>query len=88
MDAKNLYDGVGRLLTVSSSRELPKPIGNDEAKSTTQNGDLPLVENGVSSDEQTGDANSDEKEEKGPTSAGDEKPSNAQENSEIWFRRS
>ncbi|BBG95073.1 S-adenosyl-L-methionine-dependent methyltransferases superfamily protein [Prunus dulcis] len=55
MDAKNLYDGIGRLLTVTPSRGPSKPVGdgNGDAdgdgneKSVTENGDLPVVENGV-----------------------------------------
>lgn len=49
MDAKNLYDGVGRVLTISSLKECPKPVSNGEEKTTSENGDLPhpVVENGV-----------------------------------------
>ncbi|KAM5566083.1 hypothetical protein ABKV19_019859 [Rosa sericea] len=60
MDAKSLYDGIGRLLTVSTSRGLPKPVGEENKdkpvgdenkgeseKSITENGDMPVVENGV-----------------------------------------
>ncbi|KAL5559469.1 hypothetical protein UlMin_035680 [Ulmus minor] len=73
MDAKNLYEGVSRLLTVSSSRELPKPVSNGDGKSVAENGQLPSVENGVASVEQTEDANTDGKEQKSPTSQADEK---------------
>lgn len=67
MDAKNLYDGIGRLLTVSPSRDLNKPVNNAEEKSISENGDSPVVENGVAADfEQTtsadADADADEKE--------------------------
>ncbi|KAF2304325.1 hypothetical protein GH714_029968 [Hevea brasiliensis] len=68
MDAKNLYDGIGRLLATSSSRELPKPVNNPEEKSITENGDLPVVENGVIPEaEQTQGNDADEKEQKSPT---------------------
>ncbi|TQE11108.1 hypothetical protein C1H46_003114 [Malus baccata] len=75
MDAKNLYDGIGRLLTVATpSRGLPKPVGdgdgneNESEKSVTENGDVPPVENGVSPVvEETDNTNSDEREPKSPT---------------------
>ncbi|OAY26883.1 conserved oligomeric Golgi complex subunit 8 [Manihot esculenta] len=68
MDAKNVYDGIGRLLATSSSRELPKSVSNPEEKSISENGDLPVVENGVAPDvEQTQGTNTDEKEQKSPT---------------------
>jgi hypothetical protein len=64
MDAKNLYDGIGRLLTVSSSRDLSKPVNNAEEKSISENGNSPVVENGVVADvEQTTGADANEKEE-------------------------
>ncbi|KAJ9702024.1 hypothetical protein PVL29_003986 [Vitis rotundifolia] len=49
MDAKNLYDGIGSLLAVSASRELPKPVTTTEENSVTvtENGGLPKEENGV-----------------------------------------
>lgn len=49
MDAKNLYDGIGSLLAVSASRELPKPVTTTEENSVTvtENGNLPNEENGV-----------------------------------------
>lgn len=50
MDAKNLYDGIGRLLTVSSSRELPKTVSTVEEKNITENGDMAALENGATSD--------------------------------------
>ncbi|XVE53874.1 hypothetical protein DITRI_Ditri03aG0036700 [Diplodiscus trichospermus] len=48
---ENLYDGVGGLLTISSSKEPPKPVSDGEEKTTSENGDLPqpVVENGVES---------------------------------------
>ncbi|KAH7523837.1 conserved oligomeric Golgi complex subunit 8 [Ziziphus jujuba] len=78
MDAKNLYDGIGRLVRVFSSREVPKPVNNGEDKSITENGDLPSQpskENGVAPVEQTEDANADVIEEKSPTMQNDENPS-------------
>lgn len=49
MDAKNLYDGIGSLLAVSASRELPKPVTTTEENSVTvtENGNVPKEENGV-----------------------------------------
>lgn len=49
MDAKNLYDGIGSLLAVSASRELPKSVTTTEENSVTvtENGNLPNEENGV-----------------------------------------
>ncbi|KAL0311856.1 UNVERIFIED_CONTAM: Conserved oligomeric Golgi complex subunit [Sesamum radiatum] len=46
-DAKNLFDGISRLLATSTSRELPKPVHNTEAKNVAENGNPPTVENGV-----------------------------------------
>lgn len=66
MDAKNLYDGIGRLLTVSPSRDLSKPVKNAEEKSIPENGNLPVVENGVVADvEQTTGADPDANEKEG-----------------------
>ncbi|CAI0625395.1 unnamed protein product [Linum tenue] len=48
MDAKNLLDGVSRLLATASSRELPKPAKNS-VKAATENGDTPAVQNGTTS---------------------------------------
>lgn len=78
MDAKNLYDGIGRLVSLFSSRELPKPVNSGEEKSITENGDLPSQpsqENGVASVEQTEDANAHVVEEESPTLQTDENPS-------------
>ncbi|KAG6674317.1 hypothetical protein I3842_15G035700 [Carya illinoinensis] len=67
MDAKNMYDGIGRLLRISPSRDPIKPVNNVEGKSISENGDLPVVENGVvPGGEQTVGADADEKE-KSPT---------------------
>ncbi|KAK0572124.1 hypothetical protein LWI29_026480 [Acer saccharum] len=77
MDAKNLYDGIGRLLTHSSSRQLPKPVNNADGKSISENGNHPVVENGVTSGvEETESIDKDEKEQKSP-------PSQTQESQEA-----
>ncbi|KAI4337157.1 hypothetical protein L6164_015605 [Bauhinia variegata] len=73
MDAKNLYDGVSRLLEASSARELPRPVSNGEAKSSTENGDLSVVENGETPDgKQTEAINVDEKGIENPISQTDQ----------------
>ncbi|XP_015572871.1 conserved oligomeric Golgi complex subunit 8 isoform X2 [Ricinus communis] len=82
MDAKNLYDGISRLLATSPSRELPRPVNNPEEKSITENGNLPVVENEVSTDveqpqPQGMNAATDEKEQKSPTIPTDEKQPDA-----------
>ncbi|KAG8375694.1 hypothetical protein BUALT_Bualt10G0127200 [Buddleja alternifolia] len=46
-DAKNLFDGIGRLLATSPSRELPKPVHKAEANNVSENGNTPVVENGA-----------------------------------------
>lgn len=46
-DAKSIYDGLGRLLTVSLSKEVPKPDSNADGSAISENGDLSAVENGV-----------------------------------------
>lgn len=75
MDAKNLYDGIGRLLTVSPSRDLVKPANTAEAKSISENGDLTVVENGLMPGvEQTEGTDADEKE-KSPALQTDERHS-------------
>ncbi|CAI9775532.1 unnamed protein product [Fraxinus pennsylvanica] len=52
-DAKNLFDGINRLLATSPSRALPKQVHNVDSKSMPENGNLPVPENGdVHSDEQ------------------------------------
>lgn len=73
MDAKNLYEGLGRLLTISSTKEPPKPGSNGEEKTASENGDLPpqpVVENGV---EPMVDNAADEKEQNSPSLHTDEK---------------
>ncbi|CAK7352894.1 unnamed protein product [Dovyalis caffra] len=73
MDAKNLYDGIGRLLA-TSSRELPRPANNIEGKNITENGDVPVVEDGVTPEvEPTGVTNADEKDQISSTVQTDEK---------------
>uniref|UniRef100_A0A5B6YWL3 Conserved oligomeric Golgi complex subunit 8 n=1 Tax=Davidia involucrata TaxID=16924 RepID=A0A5B6YWL3_DAVIN len=70
MDAKNLFDGISRrlLATSSSSREVPKTVQNTEARSPSENGDLPAVENGVvPSVEQTESSSVDETEQNNST---------------------
>ncbi|KAF5467960.1 hypothetical protein F2P56_012161 [Juglans regia] len=63
MDAKNMYDGIGRLLRISPSRDPIKPVHNVQGKSISENGDLPVVENGVApGGELTVGADADEKE--------------------------
>lgn len=74
MDEKNLYEGVSRLLTVSSSREVPAPAKNTEEKSVSENGDHPVVENGVTSGvEEAEVTNEDGKEQKSPPPETEEK---------------
>lgn len=43
-EAKNLFDGINRLLATSPSRILPKPVPNPEPKNVAENG---VVENGI-----------------------------------------
>ncbi|KAL2489621.1 conserved oligomeric Golgi complex component-related protein [Forsythia ovata] len=61
-DAKNLFDGINRLLATSPSRELPKQVHKVDSKSMSENGNLPVAENGVvHSDEQAASDNEKEK---------------------------
>ena len=78
MDAKNLYDGVGRLLTISSLKEPPKPVGNEKEKTTSENGDLPqpVVENGGEPTVDETRSNADGKELNSPSLHTDEKINN------------
>ncbi|KAD4982035.1 hypothetical protein E3N88_18706 [Mikania micrantha] len=46
-DGNSVFEGLNRLLTTSSSRQLPKRVQNAETK---ENGDSPTVENGVVAD--------------------------------------
>ncbi|KAL2471977.1 conserved oligomeric Golgi complex component-related [Abeliophyllum distichum] len=62
-DAKNLFDGINRLLATSPSRELPKQVHKVDSKIMSENGNLPVAENGVvHSDEQAASDNEKEKE--------------------------
>lgn len=56
MDAKNVYNGISRLLETSSARELPKPVNNVESKSVAENGELPKMENGETPDAKESEA--------------------------------
>lgn len=61
-DAKNLFDGINRLLATSPSRALPKQVHNVDSKGMPENGNLPVPENGdVHSDEQAESNNEKEK---------------------------
>lgn len=74
-DAKNLFEGISKLLTTSPSRELPKPIHTVENKTISENGNLPSVENdGTPNGDQSGDTNSEEKEEDKIPLVSEEKP--------------
>lgn len=56
MDAKNVYNGISRLLETSSARELPKPVNNVESKSVAENGESPKMENGETPDAKESEA--------------------------------
>nr|GMD92423.1 conserved oligomeric Golgi complex subunit 8 [Ipomoea batatas] len=74
-DAKNLFEGISKLLATSPSRELPKPIHTVENKTISENGNLPSVENdGTPNGDQSGDTNSEEKEEDKIPPVSEEKP--------------
>ncbi|CAN1120899.1 Conserved oligomeric Golgi complex subunit 8 [Linum perenne] len=61
MDAKNLFDGVNRLLATAPSRELPKPVNKKtEEKGVAENGEVPIVENGATSNGEKESAAQDE----------------------------
>lgn len=68
MDAKNVYDGISRLLETSSAREIPKPVNNGESKSVAENGDMPKMENGETPAKESEAINGEEVNEEGPTS--------------------
>ncbi|KAF7116612.1 hypothetical protein RHSIM_RhsimUnG0018300 [Rhododendron simsii] len=74
-DAKNLFDGIGRLL---AAKALPKPIQNEERKSISENCSPNVVENGVmpNAGQTTGSSNVDDEEEN-ITLQTEEKPANA-----------
>ncbi|KAL3500803.1 hypothetical protein ACH5RR_039896 [Cinchona calisaya] len=46
-DAKNLFDGITRLVINSPSRELPKSVPSSGGKIISENGNLPSLENGT-----------------------------------------
>ncbi|XP_057959490.1 conserved oligomeric Golgi complex subunit 8 [Malania oleifera] len=71
-DAKNLFDGISRLLTVTPSREPPKPVQNTEGRSVSDNGDLPRVENGDPVDVEQADGTNDEEQEQRTNEDGQE----------------
>lgn len=75
-DSKGLFDGIARLVTASTSRNLPKPVNNSETKNATENGDEPPAENGVmaNGEEQTESLGTDEKEEDNTSPQTEEKP--------------
>jgi hypothetical protein len=56
MDAKNVYDGIGRLVEASSARELPKPVNNGEANNIAENGEVPKMDNGETPDAKESEA--------------------------------
>ncbi|KAK7345206.1 hypothetical protein VNO77_15784 [Canavalia gladiata] len=72
IDAKNVYDGISRLLEASSARELPKPVDNVESKSVAENGELPQMENGETPDTKESEADNAEEVNKDPTSQTDQ----------------
>lgn len=75
-DSKGLFDGIARLVTTSTSKDLPKPVNNSETKNATENGDAPPAENGVmaNGEEQTESLGTDEKEENNTSPQTEEKP--------------
>lgn len=77
-DAKNLFDGIGRLLATSSAKSLPKPIQNEERKNISENGNPNVVENGVMPDAgQTAESSNADDKEENITLQTEEKPANA-----------
>lgn len=75
-DSKGLFDGIARLVTASTSKDLPKPVNNSETKNATENGDAPPAENGVmaNGEEQAESLGTDEKEENNTSPQTEEKP--------------
>lgn len=55
-DAKNVYDGIRRLVEASSARELPKPVNNGEASGIAENGEVPKMDNGETPDAKESEA--------------------------------
>ncbi|KAF5743175.1 hypothetical protein HS088_TW09G01240 [Tripterygium wilfordii] len=72
-DAKNLYDGISRLLSVSTSRELPKPANDADRKSVSENGDITVVEYGDTLASEAVEGPSTNEEQESRTSETDEK---------------
>ena len=74
-DAKNFFDGIGRLLATSPPKELPKPVQNTEGKSLSENGNVAVVENGITLNiERTESSNMDSENEQNITPQSEEKP--------------
>ncbi|XP_022851853.1 conserved oligomeric Golgi complex subunit 8-like [Olea europaea var. sylvestris] len=63
-DAKNLFDGINRLLATSPSRSLPKSVHNVDSKSMSENGNLPVAENGVVHSDEQAESDSEKEKEK------------------------
>ncbi|KAJ0091680.1 hypothetical protein Patl1_13849 [Pistacia atlantica] len=64
MDAKNLYDGIGRLLILSPSKELPKQVNNGEEMSIKEDGNGSVDENRVTTGVEETEVGNEEKEER------------------------
>lgn len=45
-DARNLFEGIERLLATSTPKELPRPVDKED-RGVSENGNLPVVENGA-----------------------------------------
>ncbi|KAJ1376877.1 Cullin repeat-like-containing domain superfamily [Sesbania bispinosa] len=78
MDAKNVYEGISRLLEASSARELPKPVNNVEASSVAENGELPKMENGETSDAKESEALNADEVNKAPSSQTEQEEPNVE----------
>ncbi|KAM7507497.1 hypothetical protein LguiA_017950 [Lonicera macranthoides] len=77
-DAKNLFDGIGRLLANSRSREIPRQ-GNSLERKVSENGNLPVVEDGEAAKVEEPERNGvDDKEEQS-----DNNPQTAEKNGEA-----
>ncbi|PSS19348.1 Conserved oligomeric Golgi complex subunit 8 like [Actinidia chinensis var. chinensis] len=77
-DANNLFDGIGRLLATSPSKELPKPGKNTDEKIGTENGNVAVVENGIKPDiEHARSSNMYSENEQNITPQSEEKPADA-----------
>ncbi|XP_057505205.1 conserved oligomeric Golgi complex subunit 8-like [Actinidia eriantha] len=74
-DAKIFFDGIGRLLATSPPKELPKPVQNTEGKRVSENGNVAVVENGITLNiERTESSNMDSENEQNITPQSEEKP--------------